>query len=90
MVGPWGVSFAGNITSDVTGIGRWSEEQFKRAIQEGKFKGLEQGRGLLPPMPWQNYASLTDEDVKAIYSYLKTTKPIRNIVPGPRSLDQIN
>ncbi len=90
MVGPWGVSYAGNITSDVTGIGRWTEEQFSRAIREGKFKGLEQGRTLLLPMPWRNYASLNDEDVRAIYTYLKTTKPIRNVPPGPRTLDQIN
>lgn len=82
-VGPWGVSFAGNISSSDTGIGTWSYEQFKRAITEGKFKGLENGRPLLPPMPWQAYGTLKDEDIKAIFDYLKSTKPVNNVVPAP-------
>lgn len=82
-VGPWGVSFAGNLTPDPTGIGNWTEEQFMRALREGKFKGLENGRPLLPPMPWPGYRHLTDEDILAIFAYLKTLKPVRNIVPAP-------
>ena len=39
--GPWGMSFAGNLTPHETGIGNWSEEQFKRALTQGKSKGLE-------------------------------------------------
>ena len=73
FVGPWGISFAANITSDATGIGNWPEENFVRAIKQGKFKGIEGGRTLLPPMPWQNFATATDEDVKAIFAYLKST-----------------
>ena len=80
-VGPWGVSFAGNITPDETGIGTWSLEQFKIAITKGKFKGLENGRSLLPPMPSQNYAQMTDEDVTAIFTYLKSVPPVKNVVP---------
>jgi mono/diheme cytochrome c family protein len=80
-IGPWGTSFAGNITSDPTGIGNWSEEQFKKALTEGKYKGMDETRMLLPPMPWFNYTSLTDEDVKAIFMYLQSTKPVSNIVP---------
>jgi hypothetical protein len=82
IVGPWGASFAGNLTSDETGIGNWSEEQFKIALTKGKFKGMENGRTLLPPMPWQNYTNLKDEDVKAIFAFLKSTKPVDNVVPG--------
>lgn len=82
-VGPWGVSFASNITSDDTGIGNWSLEQFKTALTKGKFKGLENGRDLLPPMPWQNFANLTNEDLRAIYTYLQSTKPVNNVVPNP-------
>ena len=82
-IGPWGVSFAGNLTPDDTGIGTWSLDQFKLAMRQGKYKGLEGSRMLLPPMPWQSYASLTDADVEAIYNYLKSLKPIENIVPGP-------
>ncbi len=81
--GPWGVSFAGNLTPDVTGIGTWTEEQFKKAITEGKFKGLDGGRMLLPPMPWTNLTELKDEDVKAMFAYLKSIPAVRNVVPAP-------
>ena len=81
-VGPWGVSFAANITSDATGIGNWPEENFMRAIKQGKFKGIEGGRDLLPPMPWQNIAQSTDDDLKAIFAFLKSTPPVSNIVPA--------
>jgi hypothetical protein len=83
FVGPWGESFAGNLTSDPTGIGNWTEEQFKIALTQGKFKGIDGGRMLLPPMPWWNWANMKDEDVKAIFLYLKSTPPVRNIVPAP-------
>ncbi|MBK5192736.1 MAG: diheme cytochrome c-553 [Flavobacteriaceae bacterium] len=82
FVGPWGVSFAANLTSDDTGIGSWKLEQFKIALKKGKFKGLENGRELLPPMPWQNFANITDEDLKAIFYYLQSTKPVNNVVPA--------
>jgi len=81
--GMWGVSFAANLTSDQTGIGNWTEENFKRALKEGKYKGLEAGRTLLPPMPWTNFATIKDEDVKAIFAYLKNTKAVNNLVPFP-------
>lgn len=83
-VGPWGVSYAANLTSDSTGIGAWKEEQFIYAIRQGKFKGLENSRPLLPPMPWPVYRHMTDNELKAIFAYLKTTKPIRNVVPAPK------
>jgi mono/diheme cytochrome c family protein len=83
FVGPWGESFAGNLTSDQTGIGNWTEEQFKKALTQGKFKGIDGSRMLLPPMPWTNWANMKDEDIKAIFQYLKSTPPVRNIVPAP-------
>ena len=79
--GPWGISFAGNLTPDETGIGSWTEQQFGKAIREGKFKGIDGTRPLLPPMPWMNYTKLSDNDVKSIFAYLKSIKPVRNIVP---------
>jgi mono/diheme cytochrome c family protein len=88
-VGPWGVSFAANITSDETGIGNWTEKQFLTALKKGKYKGLEGSRSLLPPMPWPIYRNMSDEDIKAIFAYLKTTKPVRNIVPAPIAPEQI-
>lgn len=87
--GPWGVSYAANITSDQTGIGSWTEEQFLRAIREGKWKGLADSRPLLPPMPWQTYRNFSDEDLSAIFAYLKSTKPVSNVVPAPRQVKDI-
>ncbi len=81
FVGPWGVSFAANLTSDSTGIGNWSEAQFATALRHGKYKGLENNRMLLPPMPWDDMGKLTDTDIKAIFTYLKSTKPVNNVVP---------
>lgn len=83
IIGPWGTSFTANLTPDETGIGNWTEEQFAYAIRHGKFKGMENGRSLLPPMPWQEYKSLTDEDLSAVFAYLKSIKPIQNVVPPP-------
>ena len=89
VAGPWGVSFSGNLTPDPTGIGTWTEEQFKRAITEGKFKGIEGSRQLLPPMPWFDFANLKDDDVKAIFAYLKSLKPVENVVPPPIPPDEM-
>ena len=88
-VGPWGASFAANITSDGSGIGNWKEENFLRAIREGKNKGLANGRQLLPPMPWAVYRNLSDEDLLSIFAFLKTTKPVNNVAPAPKSLQQL-
>jgi hypothetical protein len=79
-VGPWGTTYAPNLTSDETGIGMWTEQQFITCIREGKLKGLS--RPLLPPMPWQFYKAMTDGELKAIFAYLKSTKPIKNIAPA--------
>jgi hypothetical protein len=88
-VGPWGVSFAANLTSDASGIGNWSFDQFKTAIRDGKAKGLNANRSLLPPMPWTNIRNANDEDLKAIFTFLKSTKPVRNIIPAPRSPEDL-
>lgn len=82
-VGPWGVSYAANLTPDETGIGNWTEEQFIYALRKGKSKGLEGSRDLLPPMPWQSISHLSDEEIKAMFAYLKSIKPIKNLVPAP-------
>ena len=82
--GPWGTSFAANLTPDsASGIGGWTEAQFKKAITQGKFKGQDEGRMLLPPMPWMNYAKMADEDITAIFTYLKSIKPVNNTVRLP-------
>jgi hypothetical protein len=83
--GPWGISFAGNLTPDATGMGNWTEEQFKIALTKGKFKGLENARMLLPPMPWFNYSEMKDEDISAVFKYLQSINPVENVVPSPVS-----
>ena len=81
-VGPWGTSFACNLTSDPkTGLGNWTDEQFIQAMRTGKHRGF--GRPILPPMPWFNLAQASDEDLSAIHAYLKSTKPISNQAPEP-------
>jgi hypothetical protein len=80
-IGPWGISYAGNLTSDATGIGNWTENAFIIALREGKYKGIETGRQLLPPMPWAMFKHMSDDELKAIFAFLKSTKPINNVVP---------
>jgi mono/diheme cytochrome c family protein len=80
--GPWGVSFPANLTPDPeTGLGKWTEKDFMETIRTGRHMG--RGRQILPPMPWFNYAKATDEDLKAIYAYLRSIPPIKNKVPEP-------
>jgi hypothetical protein len=80
FAGPWGVSYTFNLTPDVnTGLGIWTEEMFLKAIRTGKHFG--QSRPIQPPMPWPAYRNLTDADLKAIYAYLRTIPPVKNLVP---------
>ena len=80
--GPWGISYTSNLTPDPeTGLGALSEESFIEAMRTGRHYGG--GREILPPMPWTWLGKATDEDLKAIYAYLRTVTPIRNHVPDP-------
>lgn len=80
--GPWGVSFAANLTPDQnTGLGIWTEDMFIRAIRTGQHMGVS--RDILPPMPWPMYRNATDEDLKSIYAFLRSIRPIHNRVPTP-------
>jgi cytochrome c553 len=82
FVGPWGISFARNLTPDTaTGLGSWTEAMFIKTIRDGKHQG--EGRPLLPPMPWPMYRNMTDDDLKAVFAYLRSVKPIANAVPEP-------
>lgn len=86
-VGPWGISYAANLTPDnATGIGTLSEEMFIKCLREGKWMGV--GRPLMPPMPWPGIGGASDEDLKCIYAYLKSIKPIHNVVPQPTPPDK--
>lgn len=81
-VGPWGTSFTANLTPDESGLGGWTIDNFERAMREGKFKGLENGRTLLPPMPWESFRHLSDNDLAAIWAYLQSIPPVKNVVPA--------
>lgn len=81
--GPWGISFATNLTPHETmGIGAWTEADFIKALRTGKHMGT--GRDILPPMPWQDIGRMTEEDLKMIYAYLNSLPAIPNQVPGPK------
>jgi len=65
--GPWGVSYTANLTPDQnTGIGIWTEDMFIRAMRTGKHMGTS--RAILPPMPWDWYSKMRDEELKAIFA----------------------
>lgn len=82
FAGPWGVSYAKNLTPDpVSGLGIWTEDMFVKTMRTGRHMGIS--RPILPPMPWENLNALNDKDLKAIYAYLQSIKPIRNEVPDP-------
>jgi hypothetical protein len=82
--GPWGVSFAINLTPDKeTGIAEWSEENFIQAMRTGKHQGQPNGRDILPPMPWEDFKAMTDDDLKAVFAYLRSITPVKNLVPLP-------
>lgn len=80
FAGPWGVSYTANLTPDrLTGLGIWDEKLFIKTMRTGRHWGVS--RPILPPMPWENLAGLTDEDLISIFSYLRTLKPVQNQVP---------
>ena len=81
-VGPWGVSFARNLTPDKeTGLGSWTEAMFIKALRTGKDMG--EGRPILPPMPWEGIGKMNDHDLKAVFAYLRSLKPIHNPIHDP-------
>ena len=89
-VGPWGVTFSANLTPDnETGIGTWQPEMFVNAMKTGKHLGVAEGRPIFPPMPWQNLAQLSEEDLKCMFAYLKSLPAVKNKVANPLPPNQI-
>ena len=79
---PFGVAYSANLTPDAqTGLGTWTEAAFIATMRTGKYMGI--GRPVLPPMPWMDLGELTDEDLAAIFAYLRTVPPVRNVVQAP-------
>jgi hypothetical protein len=52
---------------------------FIKALRTGRHMGTS--RPILPPMPWQLYASTSDADIEAIYAYLRSIPAVKNRVP---------
>lgn len=76
---PFGKIFSTNITPDPqTGIGRWSEADFRRAMRSGVDQN---GRHLYPTFPYDHFTNVTDEDDRALYAYLMTREPVSSRAP---------
>lgn len=73
---PEATVMAANITPDASGISYYDEDLFVQAIRTGKVKA----RSLNPAMPWSFYRNMTDEDLKAIFAYIRTLKPVKHTI----------
>jgi mono/diheme cytochrome c family protein len=89
-IGPWGISYSANLTPDETGTANWTESQFVYALKNMVSKGLPGSRPLMPPMSMMPVKNMTDDELKAIFAYLRTVKPIKNqsVQPTPPVLAQ--
>jgi hypothetical protein len=74
--GPWGRVGTANLTPDPSGIPYYDEALFVQTIRTGYVKA----RTLNQVMPWHVYRNMTDDDLKAIFAYLKTLKPVKHVV----------
>jgi hypothetical protein len=84
-IGPWGISYSANLTPHETGTGNWTEQQFLYAVKNSVSKGLVGSRPLMPPMSMMPVKHMTDDELKAIFAYLRTVKPVENnsVQPTP-------
>src|SRR5499427_8397197 len=71
---PKGDLVSANITPAASGIGYYNDATFIQALRTGKVGA----RPLRPSMPWYFYGRMSDEDLKAMFAYLKTLKPVRH------------
>jgi len=76
MKGPWGEVASGNITPDASGISYYDEERFLQVMKTGDVGG----RQLNVMMPSSYYRHLTDEDLKAMYAFIRTLPPVEHRV----------
>lgn len=85
---PFGAIHSTNITPDPkTGIGRWSEAAFTRAMREGLDRN---GNHLYPAFPYDHFTKITDDDIKAIYAYLMTLTPVAAVIPENELIFPLN
>jgi hypothetical protein len=79
FAGPWGISYAINLTPDASGLEKWTEEMFVQAMKTGKHAGV--GRPILPPMPWPALSHMTDNDLRSLFAALRKLPSVANVVP---------
>ena len=76
---PFGTIYSSNITPDAeTGIGRWPEAAFRRAMRSGVNR---EGQHLYPTFPYDHFTNVSDEDDAALYAYLMTRPPVQRACP---------
>jgi len=79
MPTPFGTIYSTNITPDPeTGIGRWSEQAFVRALRSGVDR---EGRHLYPAFPYDHFTRVSDDDAKALYTFFMSIDPVRSSAP---------
>jgi mono/diheme cytochrome c family protein len=76
LQGPFGTVTSANITPDPSGISYYDEKLFIQAMRTGKVGA----RTLNPIMPWFMMRNMTDDDLEAIFAYLRTQKPVHHRV----------
>jgi hypothetical protein len=76
LQGPWGDATSANITMDASGIAYYDEALFLQVMHTGFVKA----RKLSSIMPFGEFTSLTDDDLKAIFAYLRTVPPVKHRV----------
>ncbi|MGZ5103246.1 MAG: c-type cytochrome [Usitatibacter sp.] len=77
---PFGTVHGSNITPDPeTGIGRWSEADFTRALREGL---SPEGHHYYPAFPYDYFTRLGDDDIAALFAFVMTREPVRNVPPA--------
>jgi mono/diheme cytochrome c family protein len=75
MSTPFGVYFSTNLTPDVeTGLGRWSDADFLRAMREGR---APDGSAYFPVFPYTSFTGMTDDDLLALKAYLFSLPPVK-------------
>lgn len=84
LTGPWGTVASANLTPDDSGIKYYDEALFLQAIRTGYVRARE----LKPIMPYWNYAGMTDEDLKAIFAYLRTLRPVKHRVDNSEAVSE--
>jgi mono/diheme cytochrome c family protein len=84
LSGPWGSVASANLTPDASGIGYYDEGLFLQVMKTGYVKARE----LSPIMPVFDFKNMTDDDLKAMFAYLRTVKPAKHRVDNTEPVSE--